>query len=195
MQGVGVGRDTRYFIRHGYRVVAFDASKKMRNLCRQYPFAYCLRRSFDEIEFVEEFDAVWACASLLHLRPEKIREAFLGLFNAVKPGGIIYFSLKNPCKEINLSRTSFKGKHYTYSNEVVDNRKTGRRFYYYSKKDIEELFERELTLELLEHWENQGGVSNSPVSFTNFIYRRVKKRTSDYEFNNRLNIPSALGRL
>ncbi|MBV5328534.1 MAG: class I SAM-dependent methyltransferase, partial [Chlorobium sp.] len=59
--GCGVGRDTRYFIQHGYKVVSFDASERMVQLCSQYPFAYCRQQSFADIESIQEFDAVCLC--------------------------------------------------------------------------------------------------------------------------------------
>jgi SAM-dependent methyltransferase len=49
--GCGVGRDTRYFIEHGYPVISFDASKEMVKKCREYPHAYCLRLSFKNLNF------------------------------------------------------------------------------------------------------------------------------------------------
>src|SRR5205807_7688771 len=65
--GCGVGRDTRYFIEHGYSVISFDASREMVKKCQEYPHAYCLHLSFEDLDFEEVFDGVWACASLLHL--------------------------------------------------------------------------------------------------------------------------------
>ena len=65
--GCGAGRDTRFFIENGYVVIAFDTSIEMVQKCQEYPHAYCIQRSFLEITFKEEFDGVWACASLLHL--------------------------------------------------------------------------------------------------------------------------------
>ncbi len=171
--GCGIGRDTRYFIKCGYTVVAFDASRKMRDLCRQYSFAYCLRRSFEEISFIEEFDAVWACASLVHLSPEKFQEAIFRLFNAVKPEGIIYFSLKTRGSKDAFNKKNFKEKTYSYSNEILNEKPTGRRFYYYSKDDIGELVEKELALHLLEWWSNEGGTENSSTEFINFIYQKT----------------------
>lgn len=155
--GCGVGRDTRYFIKRGYRVVSFDAAHEMVKSCRQYPFAYCIRRFFDEITFVEEFDAVWACASLIHLPYPKLNEAIFNLFSAVKPGGIIYFSLKMKNRDEKLS-------------EVV----TGRRFYYYSLEEVSEIAESSLALEPIKVWTNQSRKESDPTEWSNFLYRKPR---------------------
>jgi SAM-dependent methyltransferase len=163
--GCGVGRDTRYFIKRGYRVVSFDAAREMVKLCRQYPFAYCIRRFFDEITFVEEFDAVWACASLIHLSYPKLKEAIFNLFSAVKPGGIIYFSLKMKNGDEKLS-------------EVV----TGRRFYYYSLEEVSEIVEKGLALEPIRIWTNQSRKESDPTEWTNFLYRKPRSAAPIKDF-------------
>ena len=63
--GCGSGRDTRHFIKKGYRVVSIDASEQMVKLCNAYPHAFCINQNIQDINFMEEFDGVWCCASLL----------------------------------------------------------------------------------------------------------------------------------
>jgi ubiquinone/menaquinone biosynthesis C-methylase UbiE len=92
--GCGVGRDTRYFIEHGYTVLSFDASKEMVRKCSEYPHAYCLNISFKDADFKEEFDGVWCCASLIHLTTEEAIEAMKRLTTSLKGGGIMFLSLK-----------------------------------------------------------------------------------------------------
>jgi SAM-dependent methyltransferase len=157
--GCGVGRDTRYFIKHGYRVVSFDASEEMVKLCRQYPFAYCLHRSFSEVSFTEEFDAVWACASLVHLSDTKLQEAICQISNAAKPGGIIYFSLKMRKNDEKISE------------EVIE----GRHFYYYSFDEITKITEQRLSLSLRKTWTNNSRKqTDSTGQWTNFLYQKPK---------------------
>jgi len=138
-------------------VIAFDASHGMVKMCRQYPFAYCLHRSFEQILFVEEFDAVWACASLIHLSFENLREALFRLFNALKPGGYIYFSLK---------MNDGKG--------VDSDIATGRQFYYYSEDKIVRLADEDLALELIKKWTNRGKKESDSSDWTNFLYRKSR---------------------
>ena len=40
------------------------------------------------------FDGIWACASLLHIKREDLKNAFCNILNHLKTGGIFYFSFK-----------------------------------------------------------------------------------------------------
>ena len=63
--GCGSGRDAKHFMEAGYAVTAIDGS---RELCKQaeellgIPVQCML---FQEIDYDAEFDAAWACSSLL----------------------------------------------------------------------------------------------------------------------------------
>src|ERR1039458_7522672 len=65
--GCGSGRDTLNFLRRGYVVTAFDASKPLVELASRLTGQEMLNLRFDEIEFDRTFDGIWACASLLHV--------------------------------------------------------------------------------------------------------------------------------
>lgn len=69
--GCGVGRDALAFAGPGYAVVAFDASAEMVRLTRERVAgqAEVLHMRFEDVAWREEFDGIWACASLLHVRP------------------------------------------------------------------------------------------------------------------------------
>jgi SAM-dependent methyltransferase len=120
--GCGPGRDVRYFIEKGNSVIAFDASKEMVRKCREYPHAYCVRLSFAELQFKEEFDGVWACASLLHLPFDEAKDAVVRLTTALKPGGVMFLTVK----------AGEKGETSTD--------KHGRFFQYYDRESIADLY-------------------------------------------------------
>lgn len=92
--GCGSGRDGKAFSDAGYIVTAVDGSIKMceeaEKLLRQKVF--CIR--LEELEFDREFDGIWACASLLHISYEEIRDVLKRLWNALKEEGIFYASFK-----------------------------------------------------------------------------------------------------
>jgi SAM-dependent methyltransferase len=92
--GCGPGRDIRYFSERGFQVVAFDNSPEMVRFASEYSGQDVLLLSFDEVDFQERFDGVWACSSTLHV-PEKDMAGILRkLALALKPGGILYTSHK-----------------------------------------------------------------------------------------------------
>lgn len=74
--GCGSGRDTKYFLQEGYDVIAVDGSIEMVKLSTEFTGKQTLHLTFDEINFNEEFDGVWACASLLHVPRNKIDSIF-----------------------------------------------------------------------------------------------------------------------
>jgi 2-polyprenyl-3-methyl-5-hydroxy-6-metoxy-1,4-benzoquinol methylase len=47
---------------------------------------------FQEIQFDQEFDAIWACASLLHVPKREMGHVLRRLTTALRPGGILYAS-------------------------------------------------------------------------------------------------------
>ena len=49
---------------------------------------------FQELSEIEEYDAIWACASILHLSSEELPEMLRKMRDALKPGGMIYMSFK-----------------------------------------------------------------------------------------------------
>ncbi|MDN5332319.1 MAG: hypothetical protein PWP45_1544 [Tepidanaerobacteraceae bacterium] len=64
----------------------------MVKLSTAYTGKQTLHMKFDEIEFKEEFDGVWACASLLHVPRENIDLIFQKIYHALKKNGIFYSS-------------------------------------------------------------------------------------------------------
>ncbi|PYK53459.1 MAG: SAM-dependent methyltransferase [Verrucomicrobia bacterium] len=129
--GCGEGRDTRFFIERGYVVISFDASIGMVRKCQEYPHAYCVHLSFSKIDFREEFDGVWACASLLHRPFEEAKSAVVKLATALKPKGIMFVSVR-----------AGKG----------DSGENGRYFQYYDDKMVVALFAHDPRLEVLRAW-------------------------------------------
>jgi len=93
--GCGSGRDSLAFKKMGHRVVAFDASPEMVAIASKNLSQSVLHCTFQEISFREEFDAVWACASLLHVPKRELSEALGKLTSALVSGGILYASFKH----------------------------------------------------------------------------------------------------
>lgn len=92
--GCGSGRDTKAFLERGYRVLAIDASPQMAQLATALTGQRCAVLRFQEMEFYEEFDGIWACASLLHVPKSQMPDVMRRFTQALKPGGVFYLSLK-----------------------------------------------------------------------------------------------------
>lgn len=110
--GCGSGRDSREFLARGYRVTAFDASEKLAGLASRaisHPVAV---RTFDQVSEYQAYDGIWACASLLHLPPQHIPQALAKLWQALKPGGVLYMSFKR-----GEGQREHNGRHFTDATE------------------------------------------------------------------------------
>ena len=65
--GCGSGRDSKVFIDSGSEVIAFDGSAEMAKIASEFLGREVLNILFKDMNFYEEFDGIWACASLLHI--------------------------------------------------------------------------------------------------------------------------------
>jgi SAM-dependent methyltransferase len=92
--GCGSGRDSLYFKTHGFYVLAIDSCADFVRFTADYAGVKTDCLAFNEINFTEEFDGIWACASLLHLNHEDLKDALQRIAKALKPGGIFYASFK-----------------------------------------------------------------------------------------------------
>ena len=92
--GCGSGRDSRAFKQHGYSVVAIDASREMCRFASELLGQEVWQMRFDEMAFDQEFDGVWACASLLHVSKDKLPDIIAKIHGALKKNGFFYASFK-----------------------------------------------------------------------------------------------------
>ncbi len=129
--GCGSGRDTRFFLRQGFDVVAFDNAPEMVKLASHYTGQDCLLLSFDDIHFENKFDGVWACSSMLHVPKNNMINVLNKLCAALKHDGILY--------------TSFK-----YGDDQVF--RNGRLFSNYDEESFNAVITDQKELEMLKYW-------------------------------------------
>lgn len=92
--GCGSGRDSKAFLDLGYDVTAFDASKEMCIRASEYIKRDVINMRFEDISYNNEFDGIWACASLLHVPVDDLPEIMHKMNNALKKDGVMYASFK-----------------------------------------------------------------------------------------------------
>lgn len=92
--GCGVGRDALAFLNKGYDVVAFDGSLEMVKMATNLLGKEVLHMLFQDIRYSNEFDAIWASGSLLHVPYENLRGVLQSFYRALLPSGILYASFK-----------------------------------------------------------------------------------------------------
>lgn len=92
--GCGSGRDAKAFLEMGYEVEAFDASSAMVELAWEHTGLPVQLMTFANVEWMEEFDGIWCCASLLHVPSLELPGVMQRLADALKPRGVWYVSFK-----------------------------------------------------------------------------------------------------
>ena len=128
--GCGSGRDTAFFRAQGYMVVPIDGSAEICGLAENvlHTPVRCLR--FEDLDYEEEFDGIWACASLLHVKRENMVSVLSRVCKALRHDGILYVS-------------------YKYGDEEVT--RDGRLFSNYNEKSVVTLFS-EQSWSVVEVW-------------------------------------------
>ena len=129
--GCGGARDSAYFSSLGFEVSAVEGSEV---LCKRVAANYGIEArciQFEALSFAAEFDAVWACASLLHVKKADMTKVMQKVSDALKPGGVLYASFKY-------------GRDERVSN--------GRFFNDYTEQELAALLTPENQLTLLEYW-------------------------------------------
>lgn len=129
--GCGSGRDTKYFLDHGYTVDAIDGSEEMCKLASEYTGIPVKHMLFQQLDVQEKYDGIWACASILHLPLQELESVLNKMVKALKPQGIIY--------------TSFK--YGTFEGE-----RNGRYFTDMTEEAFAALLEKVIALSLEEQW-------------------------------------------
>ena len=92
--GCGSGRDAAYFASKGYIVDAVDASAEMVRLAQEKTGVHASVMRFDQLDAVNAYEGIWACASLLHCTMDELRDLLPRMARAVRLEGIFYASFK-----------------------------------------------------------------------------------------------------
>lgn len=127
--GCGSGRDAKHFIEKGYKVEAVDGSQKLCDFASEYIGQEVKCMLFEDINYDDEFDGIWACASLLHVNKEELPGIIQKVYDAIKLGGILF--------------TCFKYGNHEYT-------KDGRFFNNYDEESVCEIIGPETGFEVID---------------------------------------------
>lgn len=111
--GFGSGRDMVYFKSLGYDVEGIDTSLEFVKNMMEQGFDVKLE-SACEINNSDEYDGIWACASLLHIKRDELEEVIIRCINALKENGILYCSFKYGDKEVEKDN-----RYFNFINEEI----------------------------------------------------------------------------
>ncbi len=111
--GCGSGRDSLYFHQQGFRVTAFDASAELALRAERLlgqPVQLC---RFEQFVAPVPVDAIWACASLLHVPRAELDAVMAHLCQQLADGGLLYCSFK-----YGVDETERDGRAFTQLDEA-----------------------------------------------------------------------------
>ena len=91
--GFGSGRDLLHFQKR-YDVYGIDNCEAFCLNAQKMGFSNIFCMEIEAMNFEEEFDGIWACASLLHIPSIKLKNVFMRCYNALKKNGIFYCTFK-----------------------------------------------------------------------------------------------------
>ena len=83
-----------YFKNKGYIVTSIDPVKEFCDNGKSIGLDNVIQMSIEDIKYNNEFDAIWACASLLHLKSNQLADVFNKCYKALKDNGVMYVSFK-----------------------------------------------------------------------------------------------------
>lgn len=150
--GCGSGRDTKAFLNRGYKVDAIDGSKELCALASEFTGIEVKCMDFSEIDANEKYDAIWACASLLHVEQDKLPGLIEKLRGAVKASGVFYMSFKFG---------DFEGE------------RDGRFFMDMTTEKFHEILESVTGWTLVEEWDSEDVRRGKNVKWYNAILQKV----------------------
>ncbi|MDM1248955.1 methyltransferase domain-containing protein [Acinetobacter sp. R933-2] len=129
--GCGSGRDTLAFKNKGYKVEAMDYSEALVEQATTLTGIQIRHESFYELTDSNQYDGIWACASLLHCDRNRLPDVLKRIYNALRRGGICYMSFK-------------------YGS--TDREKDGRAFTDLDEVQAKELLDQLQGVEVLQQW-------------------------------------------
>ena len=120
--GCGSGRDSLALIKRGFQVEAFDASEEMCKRASDLLGQQVRLCRFEEMDHSDQFDGIWACASLLHVTMEAMPEVIRRLYKALKEDGIFYASFKKGVGERYRGERRFTDADEAYLQNILKDR-------------------------------------------------------------------------
>ena len=110
--GCGAGRDAKALAQMGFAVTATEAAPKLAALASAHSGLDVRVMTFDQMDWREAFEGIWACASLLHVPRAELPATLRRLREGLVPGGVWFMSFKYGAQE-----RWANGRHFTDLDE------------------------------------------------------------------------------
>ena len=154
--GCGSGRDSNAFREMGYVVTSVDGSPEIATWASAFTGYPVAVKSFQEIDYQEEYDGVWASASLLHCHQDQLQDVILRIVESLKKEAVAYMSFK------------------WGESPSIDDR--GRHFTNQTAQSLKQLLVNVGNTEILKIWDSEMMLRDQPQKWVYAIIRKVGER-------------------
>ena len=152
--GCGSGRDTKAFIQRGYSVEAIDGSSEMCRLAGDLCGTQVRCMDFNDLNEIEKYDAIWACASLLHVAKNQLPAVLIKMRDALVSDGVMYISFK-------------------YGN--YEGERNGRFFFDVTPEVFNDLVSKVSGIKVLEEWFTEDVRVENSTKWYNIILKKEQR--------------------
>ena len=150
--GCGSGRDSLIMYDMGYDVTPLDASEEMCKLAEIHTGLDVLQMTYEDMEFEDVFDGIWACNSLIHVPKNEMPEILCRICDALCSRGVLYLSVEKGDFE------GFRGERY---------------FCDYTMESLTAMVERTGLFEIIKTWETEDVRASHPdTMWVNMLARK-----------------------
>jgi cyclopropane fatty-acyl-phospholipid synthase-like methyltransferase len=149
--GCGSGRDSLTMYDMGFDVTPLDASEEMCKLAEIHTGLDVLLMAYEDMEFEDVFDGIWACGALVHVPKNEMPEILGRIHDALCTHGVLYMSVKKGEFE------GFRGERY-FTDYTVDS--------------LVSMMSRTGLFEILKTWETEDARSGHDAVWVNLLARK-----------------------
>ena len=118
--GCGSGRDALAFKNMGYQIEAMDYSAELVKQASDLTRIEVRLQSFYDLNEIDTYDGIWACASLLHCERHRLVDVLQRMIQSLKANGVIYMSFKYGDQDREKDGREFTDLNEQQAGELLD---------------------------------------------------------------------------
>jgi SAM-dependent methyltransferase len=118
--GCGSGRDALAFKNIGYQIEAIDYSAELVKQASELTGIEVRLQSFYDLNEINTYDGIWACASLLHCERHRLVDVLQRMIQSLKANGVIYMSFKYGDQDREKDGREFTDLNEQQAGELLD---------------------------------------------------------------------------
>ena len=118
--GCGSGRDALAFKNMGYQIEAMDYSAELVKQASDLTGIEVRLQSFYDLDEIDTYDGIWACASLLHCERHRLVDVLQRMIQSLKVNGVIYMSFKYGDQDREKDGREFTDLNEQQAGELLD---------------------------------------------------------------------------